>query len=202
MKRGTEKRAGREPWVEYILRKWAEWVAEKAVWQGMGGGVDTVGLLDGAGWGRIGRAPGTHSDPVLAEVMATLHDKQGPHARLHAEISGLPPTERRALVARYCGKPERMERVRDADVPPWQRSSQQRRYCLLGEGHTVWGWSGGLLPFSEIGRMLGLAPSTCHDAVERAKLRLLWRLEVGRSIRFGRFAPDGGRLREEAPDAA
>lgn len=220
----------REPWIEYILKAWAKWLAEFGRWQGQGAGVDNAALLAEVGWGR-GRSPGTYSNPVLAEIMAMLYAKQGPHARLHAEILGLPDTERRAIVARYAGRlvpVPRMGMAEDRlkisiDVPlpepadPEDRVKVKYRLRALrrmenpGRANVCWlDWelSGGPLPFAQVAQQLGLAPSTCHAAVERAKLRLQFRLEVRRSIALGQFAPDGGSLRkvnienDEVPDAA
>lgn len=175
----------REPWIEYALKRWSDWVRDNARWQGWGSGVDIVDALENAGWGR-GRTPGVYANPVLAELLAMLHAGQGRHARMHAEITGLPTTERRVLVARYCGRPVPVERLMrsDMDVPPSNRKPQ--KVCWL-----EYAWSGGPLAFAEIARLLGLAPSTCHDALARAKLRLQWRLEVRQSIRSGAFMPDG-----------
>lgn len=218
----------REPWIEYALKAWAKWLQEFGRWQGQGAGVDNAALLAEAGWGR-GRTPGVYSNPVLAEIMAMLHAKQGPHARLHSEILGLPDTERKVIVARYAGRLVPVPRsgfeedtVRiDIDVPLPPPATPEdavkvkyRRGALLrmaspGRPNVCWlNWelSGGPLPFTQVAQLLGLAPSTCHEAVEKAKLRLQFRLEVRRSIALGLFSPDGGSLRqvdpEEVPDAA
>lgn len=214
----------REPWMEYILKAWAKWLQEFGRWQGQGSGVDVIGLIDNAGWGR-GRTPGVYSNPVLAEIMAMLHAKQGPHARLHAEILGLPDTERKAIVARYAGRLVPVpragmdeDRIRvPIDVPPPPAAKPEdevkvahrhrvlQRMANPGRPNVCWlDWelSGGPLPFTQVGQLLGLSPSSCHEAVKRGKLRLQFRLEVRRAIAFGRFAPDGGSLREEVADAA
>ena len=185
-----------EPWIERVLKAWSDWVCTNARWQGAGAGaqerigLDSVSPLNDVGWGHT-RNPGTHSDPTLAEVTAALHAGHGLAQAVHAEVMGLPVTERRVLVARYCGRPVQVERVLPPDLPGGRSTSRMEM-----------AWSGGPLPFAQIGWLLELAPSTCHEALDRAKLRLIFRLEVRDAIRFGRFAPDGGSLREEVPDAA
>lgn len=196
----------REPWLERTLQGWAAWLIEYSRWVGWGGGADDP--LADAGWAR-GRTPGSYANPVLAE--ASLHQKW---SGVHAEIMGLPVTERRVLVARYCGKPVPMPRTGmgedtlrigiDVPLPPptedhpavktkYLRRALQRladpgkpNVCWI-----EWKWSGGPLPFAQVATLLDLAPSTCHAALERGKLRLQFRLEARAAVREGRFSPDG-----------
>lgn len=161
----------REPWIERTLLAWAAWVIEYSRWVGWGGGGDDP--LADAGWQR-GRTPGCYANPTLME--ASLHQRW---AGVHAEIMNLPATERRVLVARYCGQPVLVERDLPAD----------HRYGPAAAA--VMEWSGGPLPFAAIAALLGLAQSTCHDALYRAKLRLDMRLDVRRAVLSGAFSPDG-----------
>ena len=165
----------REPWIETRLKDWAVWLQLNARWIGWGSGVDKVGLLAEAGWGRS-RNPGCYSNPTLAEVMAATHDGQSKHWRLDTLVRALRTTERRVVVARYCGKPVTIERD--------------------GVVRTV--WSGGPLPFTAIADLLRLAQSSCYEALDRAKLRLMYQLEMDDSIRFGHFSPDGGKTRQRS----
>lgn len=204
----------REPWLDRLLQSWAAWVVEYSRWVGWGGGADDP--LADVGWAR-GRTPGSYANPVLAE--ATWHQRW---AGVHAEIMGLPTTERRVIVARYCGRPvpfpraghgEDLMRV-SIDVPPPEPAAREwaglevrctdvtaanrhralQRMAVPAHPNVCWlewRWSGGPLPFATIAQLLDLAPSTCHEAIDRAKIRLEFRLEVRRSIRSGLFSPDG-----------
>lgn len=212
------QKKAREPWIEYALKAWGKWVKTTARWTGYGGGVDKASLIEQAGWGRS-RNPGTYSDPTCAEVMAALWDRQGPHQRLHAEILGLPATERRVLVARYCGQPVPRRRpgsvedlgtvgaqfdvpCTDEKVKVRNRLAVERRLRAAPFRGNVcwieWEWSGGPLPFATVGQLVGMSTSGCHEALERAKLRLLFRLEVRDAIRDGQFDPAGGMLQMDS----
>jgi hypothetical protein len=169
----------REPWIERTLLGWAAWVIEWSRWVGWGGGADDP--LADAGWAR-GRTPGSYGNPTQAE--AALHQRW---AGVHAEIMGLPLTERRVLVARYCGQPVQVERIVDPDIPLAMRRPEK----IVGARHIEMRWSGGPLPFATIAALLGLAQSTCHDAMSRGKLRLEMRLDVRRAVLAGLFSPDG-----------
>lgn len=202
----------REPWIERTLKAWAAWVIEYSRWVGWGGGADDP--LADAGWSR-GRTPGCYSNPVLAE--AALHSHW---AGVHGVVMSLPASERRVLVARYCGYPVAVPRdtvgpgkdVRedtlgceiDVPLPPpakpkdvvkakYRRQALQRmaRPSKTNVCWLAWRWSGGPLPFARIATLLDLSPSTCHDTVERAKLRLMFRLAAREAILNGQFSPDG-----------
>lgn len=213
----------RESWMEHALRTWGEWVRDTAHWQGWGSGVDRAAIMADVGWGRS-RTPGTYSNPVLAEVMALLHDGQGRQSMMHGEVLGLPSTERRVLVARYCGRPVLRRRSLEVDTVPidirMDHSDPELKVAHLPairaraarpkHPNICWlqlEWvrsinpkiekRNGMMPFSEIGEIIRRRASSCHEAAERARLRLEFRLQVRRAIREGRMEVNGGSLRSE-----
>lgn len=195
-------------WFDPALVAWASWVRDNARWQGWGGGVDRINEANHGGK----RSPGTHSDPVLAELMAMLGQKQGPHARLHKHVLGLPSDERKVIVARFCGRPTLQrsaldyadEKGRATFVGNWPKN---KTVCLLD---LVWhrGMEDEkpleerkLMRMRDVAITVGLSVSACETALERARLRLLFRIEVEAMIRRGAFMPDGRVYTEQELEA-
>lgn len=185
-------------WMDFALMAWADWVRGCGRWQGWGGGVDRIDEQNHGGK----RTPGTHSDPVLAELIAILARGHGPHTRLHMQVLELKATERRVIVARYCGRPKLERSALDlaeesamAAVPRGTRMSK-KTVCLLD---LVWsrGWDERtqeerkLMLMADVATTAGRSVSACEKALTRAKLRLLFKMEVERMIRRGEFTPDG-----------
>lgn len=79
-----------------LLRDYGVWLERKAIGQGWGGSCDFESLLN-----DIGRAPGTHSDRVLSEVVATLMDGQGIFQLLNMRISEYRPNDQKMIRLRY-----------------------------------------------------------------------------------------------------
>lgn len=103
-------------WVEDILRQWGGWYRVKGEAQGWGGAVDFDRLFE---LGRGARAPGVHSDPILAEVLATEADQQADMQRVHRHITQCARTLQLTARLRYAGlwlpvigEPERGDRLR------------------------------------------------------------------------------------------
>lgn len=168
----------RIPWIEELLSQWAGWVRDNARWQGWGSGIDRADESAG----HLKRGPGSHSNPVLAELMAVLANRHGRYARVHEHVMGLPIRERQVLVARYCGRPVAVpDKVRQGNLS----AHDQRRVCLL-----EYAWSG-LLPWEDVAQDLGMNAEDVDAAHFCGKWRLEFRLLVDQSIRTGAFRPDG-----------
>lgn len=163
----------REHWIEPVLRAWASWVRDNARWQGWGSGVDRIEASDGP---PPPREPGTHSDPVLAELQAMLHDRQGAHAKLHSYILDLPTAERRVTVARYCGipRPVRSAVLNANFVVP---HGTVPTVCLLD-----YVWSGPLR-LRTVADVTGLSEDACSDALKRARKWLIASLALAKRAR-------------------
>lgn len=103
-------------WVEDKLHEWGAWYRVKGEAQGWGGAVDFDRLFE---LGRIKRAPGVHSDPILSEVLATDADQQADMQRLHRYVMQCARPLQLTARLRYAGiwlpvqgDPERGDRLR------------------------------------------------------------------------------------------
>lgn len=82
------------PTIEH-LQAWGGWWRTKHQAQGWGGGVDFESGMKG------GRDQYTHSDPTLAEIIATAADQQSLHQFIDRCMSEYYPVYRRMMQARY-----------------------------------------------------------------------------------------------------
>lgn len=172
-------------WIDALLMEWASWMRDHARWQGWGGGIDRIEASDG----KMPKAPGSYSDRVLSELIACEANRHGRPSRVHVHILALPQFERRVVMLRYAGRPIEIER-KAPKVGPYHHAPERQ------EGPRDLTWSGPMA-FVQVAEFTGRAVSTECDALDRAKLRLMFRMEVDRLIRGGTFVPDAGKTREQ-----
>lgn len=119
------------------MKAWGEWVRTQHEGQGWGGAIDCEN-------NRLARAPGTHSNPVLAEVLATAEDGQDLSQRVHRHILQCPRDWQHVAWLRFVGI-LRLETLKVRRAGTLMLSDQQRwRYS----GAQTWervadqlGWS-------------------------------------------------------------
>lgn len=96
---------------ESLLQEWGQWCIQYLESFGHGGGAGA-----GRDDARLGkRAPGDHSDPVLAEIIGT-EILGGFSQTLHLRIAERPAIDRRVAILRYVGKPMRLPEWGGEDV--------------------------------------------------------------------------------------
>lgn len=133
-------------WVDTVLEEWGVWLRTKGCGQGWGGAVDLDRLFEIA---SDIRAPGSHSDPTLAEILATEHDDQAPLQRVNFHILQCKPPVRLAARLRYAGMmlrvPEPGPRVRSRWVVESEVPMEGCGRWLYASGHWEhWGESGAM----------------------------------------------------------
>lgn len=85
---------------EQLLQGWGHWCIQYLETFGSGGGAQAGGDSDR----RSTRAPGDHSDPVLAELIST-EIAHALNQTLHLQIAETKQLDRRVAMLRYVGKP-------------------------------------------------------------------------------------------------
>jgi hypothetical protein len=155
---------------ERLLQEWGHWCIQYLESFGTGGGA-MAGRDDGARRGK--RAPGDHSDPVLAELIGT-EIMGGLSQTIHLRIAERRAVDRRVAMLRYVGKP--------AKLPEWGGEP------VIWKGEVpIGGGAKGLIEFPEpemlasvctppgdvspenIGRELGVTATEVREATRRLR---------------------------------
>lgn len=159
---------------ESYLLSWGEWCGHKRLAQGFGGGVDYEN-------GRLPRAPGTHGNPVLAEVLATEEDGQGMDRIVHEILGRYTKDWQKVAWARWVGRQEATgtlpgKQVSDVQIAEGVSFPMGVRYTMT----TTWKWSG-LQPFAMVAKQTGIPLRSCERIA--AQLKRLLVLDVEAAIR-------------------
>lgn len=167
---------------ESYLLSWAEWCRHKMTAQGYGGGVDMEN-------GRMPRAPGTHGDPVLAEVLATSYDGQDRDQIVHDIVRRYTRTWRKVAWARWVGVQEPLP---INEPSGWLEYKQKGRIqiaagrpieiTVTGKMPIKWRWSG-LQPWVVVAAQTKVPLRTCERIA--AQIKRLIVLDVAAANRPG-----------------
>lgn len=147
---------------EKMLSDWGEFCRYKLTAQGFGGGVDMEN-------GKLPRAPGTHGDPVLAEVLATEADGQGRDQIVHDCIKRYTKDWQRVAWARWVGRKESTgiqaaKQVGDIEIAEGVSYPYRVKYTMT----TTWKWSG-LQPYTEVAKQTSMSLRTCERIAAQIK---------------------------------
>ena len=161
---------------ERLLQEWGHWCIQYLESFGTGGGA-MAGRDDGARRGK--RAPGDHSDPVLAELIGT-EIMGGLSQTIHLRIAERRSVDRRVAMLRYVGKPVKL--------PEWGGSPVTAPEPVIWRGEvSIGGGRRGLIEFPEpemlkavcippdnvspenIGRELGVTATEVREATRRLR---------------------------------
>lgn len=149
-------------WVEVVLEGWGNWLRTKGAGQGWGGSLDLDRLCQLA----QGRAPGTHTDPVLSELLATEHDDQSPHQRVHRYVLMCSPEEQATAVLRYAGAIEPVEEPEYRDHRRWVVSRGRIAGKEIEMAGWVWFRETHGLPAARIAELTGVGTDTVHARLQ------------------------------------
>jgi hypothetical protein len=158
---------------ERYLQSWGEWCGHKRLAQGFGGGVDYEN-------GRLPRAPGTHANPVLAEILATEDDDQGTDQIVHQIIQRYTKDWQKVAWARWVGSREETgslpgKQVGSIEIAEGVFYPMRMRYSMT----TTWKWTG-LQPFSVVAKQTGIPLRTCERIAAQLKRLLVLDVEAAR----------------------
>lgn len=160
-----------------LLLDWGDWFLSHGLAEGSGGGMvfDTADRMD------MGpRQVGTHSDPVVAEVLRELMTDKTTYARVHRNLLTYPLKHRRLVKLRYIGLPGRA-------------LMEARGYDGVMEA-TMRNTYSGLLPWSQVQEHSGLTESQARDVIRQVKKWLRRDQTDDRRVRAG-FAGIDGNVR-------
>ncbi len=164
--------------IENQLKEWGVWKVTAGLAQGWGGGVD----------GHVGgkRGAGSHSNPVLAEVLRTLKDGQGMSALIDAFLAEHPQRDRAMVLTHYVGEKEvkttHLLRV-DGDIQIG--AYDHRRIYLQRKAPLHTGYSG-WTPAARVAEIHGVSVDVFYRTIRRVKRRLQLELSVALRVRKGR----------------
>jgi hypothetical protein len=188
---------------EAALTEWAGWVHSCHDAQGWGGGVD-VDVIENIIYGKPQRSG--HSDPALAELIATECGGQALSQRVHRHLLRYSREFNRdwfrVTWARYVGRPQAKtwKVIRAAGTV-----ELADRYALpitmRGQAPLHWRWSG-RMEWPEVATHCGMSVRTAETMLSAVKRQLEMDLRLDRATRTGAHLPDGLPSAKEAANSA
>lgn len=187
---------------EAALTEWAGWVHACYDAQGWGGGADRD-LVENIIYGRPQRSG--HSDPALAELIATQYDGQSTCQRVHRHLLHYSREFGRdwfrVTWARYVGKPEprTWKAVRGTGSVEIAAGYMQP-IEIEGRAPLHWRWSG-RMEWAAVAAYCDMSVRTAETMMSAIKRQLEMDLRLDRMTRTGAILPDGASSAKEAANS-